>query len=244
MLKSIIMSKPDKPLSPRLITFDFGDTLVTSEPEYLERTALGLTELGYEKEVKHVKKAYFEADLLTASELLPKAPFTTDDFQRTFGRHFFEGLGLHEEYPTIGPPLRDFLIGFRPQRVMMPGAIELLDKLHDAGYALGIISNNDGNTREKCEDVGIDDKFMFILDSTIEGVNKPDPRIFLKALATANVKSGEVLHVGDLWGCDVMGAKRAGIPAVWLGNDFVTPELEDETYRIENLLELLELVES
>jgi HAD superfamily hydrolase (TIGR01549 family) len=227
---------------PRLITFDFGDTLVTSEPEYLERMAMGLTELGHPRSVGEVKAAYFEADLIAAEELIPRAPFTPEAFRQTFSAGFFRSLGLLDHAAELGPPLTKWLIELRPKRVLIPGALELLTRLSEAGYPLGIISNNDGNTREKCESVGIAKYFFFILDSTIEGVMKPDQRIFHKALKTAGVKPFETLHVGDLWGCDILGARAAQIPAVWLGNDVVDPQPVAGTMRIKRLLELLDAV--
>lgn len=229
--------------APRLITFDFGDTLVTSEPSYLERVSIALTELGESRSLEEVKAAYFAADVMAAGELLPRQPFSAEDFRKSFSTGFFEGLGLLEKAAELGPPLTKILLELRPRRVLMPGAMELLARLREAGYPMAVISNNDGCTEDKCQDVGIADNFMFILDSTIEGVMKPDSRIFLKALKTAGVSPFQVLHVGDLWGCDVMGARAMSISSLWLGNDFVDPEPLPGSRRIDSLLEILDLVE-
>jgi putative hydrolase of the HAD superfamily len=228
---------------PRLITFDFGDTLVTSEPSYLERISLGLSDLGHPRSLEEVRAAYFAADYITAEELLPTAPFTPEEFRNIFSGGFFKNLGLEKEAEELSPPLTKWLVELRPKRVMIPGAMELIERLHEAGYPMGIISNNDGYTKEKCEDVGIAEYFFFVLDSTREQIMKPDPRIFRKALATAGVKPFETLHVGDLWGCDVMGAWASGIPAAWLANDLIEPAPAEETMRINGLLELLEVIE-
>ena len=229
-------------LEPRFITFDFGDTLVSSEPSYLARTAQGLSELGHQFTEDEVKKAYFLADIEAARVLLPRAPFTTEAFREVFGSSFFRSLNLEREAPKIGPLLLQKLIDYRPRRVMVPGALEVLERLHDLGYPLGIVSNNDGFTREKCEAVDIARYFVFILDSTLEGMMKPDPRIFAKATHIAGVPPEKVLHVGDLWGCDIIGARAAGIPAVWLGNDLVQPEPLTGTGRIDSLIELLDVI--
>lgn len=229
-------------LSPRLITFDFGDTLVSSEPSYLGRIALYLTEMGHPRTEEQVKRAYHQADQGSAEALLERTPFSPEQFREAFGSRFFEGLGLADRAFEVGPPLTQKLIELRPRRVMIPGALEVLTKLHDAGYALAVISNNDGNTREKCESVGIADFFLFILDSTLEGIMKPDPRIFARALQLANLRAREALHVGDLLGCDVMGARAAEIPAVWLADPVVNPALPEGAYRISRMLELLNLL--
>jgi len=229
-------------IEPRLITFDFGDTLVTSEPSYLERTSIALSELGYPRTLEDVQTAYFRGDIHSANTLLMETPFTPDRFREVFSSNFFTEAGLIEKAEELAPPLTKWLTDLRPKRVMMPNARELLDKLRDAGYPMAIISNNDGFTRQKCEAVSIDDYFMFILDSTQEGITKPDPRIFLKALELAQLKPKEVLHVGDLWGCDVLGPHAVGINAAWLSNDLVDPEPVDCSWRIKELLELLDIV--
>jgi HAD superfamily hydrolase (TIGR01549 family) len=231
-------------IEPRLITFDFGDTLVSSEPSYLSRTAQHLCELGYEYTEDEVKRAYFRADITSAEVLLPQAPFTDEEFREVFGSSFFKFLGLEREAPIVGPKLLRKLVEFRPRRVTVPGALEVLERLHDLGYPLGVVSNNDGFTRDKCEAVGIAKYFLFILDSTLEGMMKPDPRIFAKACHTAGVTPETVLHVGDLWGCDIMGARSAGMPAVWLGNDLISPAPLTGAVRIDKLLGLLDLVQT
>lgn len=228
---------------PGLITFDFGDTIVTSQPSYLERIAMGLTRLGFARSIEEVRKAYFLADLFTAERLIIEMPFSPEKFRETFSSRFFKEMGQLDELPELGPKLAKWLVEFRPRRVMVPGAAELLERLQEAGYPLAIISNNDGNTHKKCEDVGIAQHFRFILDSTIEGCMKPDSRFFMKAVNRAGVGPGQILHVGDLWGCDVMGARAAGIPALWLGNDVVNPEPLAGTGRIRHLLELLDMIE-
>lgn len=229
-------------MKPRLITFDFGDTLVTSEPPYLDRVALALEQLGCPRGLDEVKRAYFEADLAAARELLPKAPFDPREYRRRFRTVFFDRLGLGAQADRLEGPLEEKLIELRPRRVMMPGAEELIHRLHSLGHKLGIVSNNDGLTRDKCRSVGIENFFSFILDSTQEGVMKPDPRIFARALEQGGTPAAEALHVGDLYGCDVLGAQAAGIPAVWLGNDLVVPAGADGCPRINTLLELLGLL--
>ena len=53
-------------------------------------------------------------------------------------------------------------------RSPIPGAAELLDYLKGKGYLLAVISNNDGYTEEKCEEVGIRQylRFRFRFDES------------------------------------------------------------------------------
>jgi HAD superfamily hydrolase (TIGR01509 family) len=98
----------------------------------------------------------------------------------------------------------------------MPGTEEALDRLRAAGLRLGVVSNSDGRVEEALRAAGIDDRFDVILDSTLVGVEKPDPAIFRAALAALDVGPEEALYVGDLYDVDVVGARAAGIEAVLL----------------------------
>jgi FMN phosphatase YigB (HAD superfamily) len=54
-----------------------------------------------------------------------------------------------------------------------------------------------------------------VLSSEV-GWEKPHPRIFAAALALVGVPAAEALHVGDNYQQDVVGARQAGMYAVWL----------------------------
>ena len=53
-----------------------------------------------------------------------------------------------------------------------------------------------------------------IVDSTVVGVAKPDPRIFLPALAALGASPSDALYVGDSERFDVRSAELAGIRPV------------------------------
>ncbi|MEO3875159.1 HAD-IA family hydrolase [Nonomuraea sp. B12E4] len=53
-----------------------------------------------------------------------------------------------------------------------------------------------------------------ILDSTIVGFDKPDPRFFRAALDRLHVDASQAVHVGDTVPADVRGAQAAGILAI------------------------------
>ncbi len=67
--------------------------------------------------------------------------------------------------------------------------------------------------------VGLDRYFEGQINARAAGAAKPDARIFRALLDRAGVAPGEVLHVGDDPLADVVGAKRAGMHAVWLNRD-------------------------
>jgi len=231
-------------LKPKLITFDFGDTLVSSDPPYLARIWMALKDLGIEKTRQEVEKAYHLADWKISQELLKEGNLAPEYYQRKLGVSLLEELGIKRDYEQLLSQLAQWLVGFRPERVLMPGALKLLKELKRRGYPMGIISNNDGRTREKCGAVGIEEFFEFILDSTLERMVKPDPKFFQKALSLAEANPEQTLHIGDLWGSDILGARATGLWAVWLKNPYLNPqEPKEKVFRVNNLEEVLEILE-
>ncbi|MDQ3136778.1 MAG: HAD-IA family hydrolase, partial [Gemmatimonadota bacterium] len=90
---------------------------------------------------------------------------------------------------------------------------DALARLRAAGIRLGVVSNSDGRVEEALKAAGLREYFDVIVDSTLTGVEKPDPAIFRPALDALGVRPHEALYVGDLHDVDVVGARAAGIPA-------------------------------
>jgi HAD superfamily hydrolase (TIGR01509 family) len=84
-----------------------------------------------------------------------------------------------------------------------------------ARYRLYALSNGNADL-ERC---GIGDLFDGHITARAAGAAKPDARIFAQLLKLAGASAAETLHVGDDPLADVIGAARAGIPAVWLNRD-------------------------
>jgi putative hydrolase of the HAD superfamily len=91
---------------------------------------------------------------------------------------------------------------------------ESLRRLRAAGLRLGIVSNSDGRVEEALAASGLRDYFEVVMDSSLVGVEKPDPKIFRAALDALGVAPEEALYVGDLYEVDVVGARAAGMEAV------------------------------
>lgn len=92
-----------------------------------------------------------------------------------------------------------------------------LDRLRSVGARLGAVSNSDGDyQRRKLAAVGLGDAFAAAVFSGDLGVAKPDPAIFLAGVAALQTDPAAAVYVGDRWDIDVLGARGAGLTAVWL----------------------------
>jgi putative hydrolase of the HAD superfamily len=79
-----------------------------------------------------------------------------------------------------------------------------------------VVSNANGTVQALFDRLELAAFFDAILDSAVEGVEKPDPRLFLLALERLGAAPREAVHVGDLYGVDVVGARAAGVRPVLL----------------------------
>lgn len=56
------------------------------------------------------------------------------------------------------------------------------------------------------------------------GYAKPDVRAFRAVAATRQVPLKRIIHIGDDWSCDVLGALDAGCRAVWISHGRPVPD--------------------
>lgn len=86
-------------------------------------------------------------------------------------------------------------------------------------YQLGLITN--GRTafqNRTIEALGIAPFLSIILISEAEGLRKPDPAIFHRALSRLNLTPAEAVYIGDHPLTDIQAARDAGLHALWKRN--------------------------
>lgn len=101
-------------------------------------------------------------------------------------------------------------------RLVMPRVPEALGRLRDLGLRLVVVSNSDGTVEQSLAAAGLRPYMTAVVDSALVGAEKPDPRIFTRALALAGADPARTVHVGDLYHADVVGARGAGLHALLL----------------------------
>jgi putative hydrolase of the HAD superfamily len=95
--------------------------------------------------------------------------------------------------------------------VVFPEVHEAIAEMRRRGLKVGVLSNAPTNLPEFLERLELAPHLDFAVVSAVEGVKKPDRRIFEAALARAGVEPGEALHVGDMYVEDILGGGAAGI---------------------------------
>lgn len=125
------------------------------------------------------------------------------------------------------------------RRVVVEGGREVVEELQKRGYTLGIISNLIG-TREIPEWLEVENfapYFKVVVLSSVLGIRKPAPAIYLEAARLAGLEPAQCAYVGDNLKRDVTGARAAGFGRVVI---MITPEkLVEETITDENRPDLI-----
>ena len=102
-------------------------------------------------------------------------------------------------------------------------SLRALQRLAQLDLGLAIVSNADGRVEHDLLALGVCQvgegagaPVLRVVDSTVVGIDKPDPRIFEIALDAIGASAGEAMHVGDSVRFDVRGAEAAGVEAAHL----------------------------
>jgi len=127
-------------------------------------------------------------DLVLGQVAPSLSEFDRDNFFEVAYEHFAEA-GVWELYPEV------------------PGVLEQLQPR----FQLAVVSHFDGRLRLILEHLGISKFLTHIFVSSELGADKPDPEIYRRALKFIDLKSNEVLHVGDEPERDWEAASAAGL---------------------------------
>lgn len=116
----------------------------------------------------------------------------------------------------------------RQRLALRPYAVKLIQRLKRAGLKVALISNTEAAlTRIDLYDVGMESVFELIILSSDIGIEKPDPRIFLKALNELHLTPDEVVYIGDNQIDDIQGSAAAGIRSILITNQSAVRRLPE-----------------
>jgi putative hydrolase of the HAD superfamily len=205
----------------KAIFFDAANTLLYPHPSVGELYARTARAYGVA-----VSPAEVEAGFRRSWEVLQRK--ASDDPVRygigeADGRRWWHAL-VAETFRPLGTP-QPFdaffeqlytLFGQPDVWRVFPEVVEVLRDLRARGLVTGVISNWDTRLGPLLEGLGLRGYLDHVVLSAEVGWEKPHPRIFEAALAQAGVQPAQALHVGDNYQQDVVGAREAGIHAVWL----------------------------
>ncbi|WP_312504846.1 HAD family hydrolase [Bacillus luti] len=117
--------------------------------------------------------------------------------------------------------LRDYITNFQHHCIPFPNMHELLQQLTQQNIKIGIITNGFTNFQmSNLRALNLHTYTNTILISEAEGMKKPHPDIFKRALQKLGVKAEECLYVGNHPENDVLGSEQVGMLGVWKKDSF------------------------
>ncbi|MDM5195822.1 HAD family hydrolase [Bacillus hominis] len=139
--------------------------------------------------------------------------------------------------------LHDYTTNFQHHCIPFPNMHELLQRLTQQNIKIGIITNGFTDFQmHNLRALNIHTYTNTILVSEAEGIKKPHPEIFERALQKLNVKAKECLYVGDHPENDVLGSEQVGILGVWKKDSFWVDF--EHSRMADDLLEVLSFLEA
>ncbi len=228
-----------------VVTFDMGLTLVSLEPFAAMFFRVG-QKLGLRADLEALERAtngiwaqVMEEDATTRYEPTPES---SRRWWRQVNLRTLEAAGIPPEYWDAMDAGFMVLLDNPADYSIFPDVTPTLTALRDHGVRMGVISNWNGDLPDMCRAWGIAPFFDFIVASWGVGYAKPNPRIFQEAVQRAGVDAGSMLHVGDSYVADVLGARTIGLDAVWLNRQRQsTPDGCTSINSLDELLPLLNL---
>ncbi|HXD98924.1 MAG TPA: HAD family hydrolase [Candidatus Acidoferrum sp.] len=196
----------------RAVVFDAGHTLL--EMDYGELTAY-LRSRGHDLGEATVRDAERRARVRLDVERAAQ-PTRERTGEGRYVRYLVEYLGITDdaERGAIAEWRRGFNAPIGLCHRADGEAATALQRARDIGLVVGVISNSNGSVRRALEGAGLAVHLQFVIDSSVVGVAKPDPRIFALGLRAAGTTPEQTLYIGDSYFVDVVGARRAGLGAM------------------------------
>lgn len=161
----------------------------------------------------------------------------------------FRALGLREDLATFDYfEIHQRTPWPRDAEIPYPEAEAVLRTLKERGYRLGIIASQPLGSEQRLARFGLRDYFDVICASAEEGVDKPDPELFRRALTRAGCAPADAVMIGDRTDNDVAPAKSLGMQTVLIrqgygGHDVIHHDGEIPDVTVDGLLELLDIFE-
>ncbi len=223
------------------IFFDAADTLFYIEKGLGNTYAQVAKKHGADPHPDNLRKAFSKA-FTTAPPLAfggvsqEERKVLEKDYWKDIVETVYNEVGMFEGFDAHFDELFEV---FRSRAwAIFPETKEVLNKLKDKNYKLGIISNFDSRVYDVMNNLEIHEYFDSFIISSEAGHAKPDPNIFHIALAQIGSDPKECIHIGDNIYNDFHGPRSLGIHALLLDRENDYESIGDE-HKIANLEEIL-----
>ena len=231
------------PVKYDAVFFDAGETLVHPHPSFPELLTLVLQDEGHDVDPAVIRERLWVVSdrFLKAArdnELWSTSAERSREFWSSVYRTFLGELGI-EWTDDLSKRLYSTFTDVANYR-LFPDVVEVLEHLERAGLSLGLVSNFEEWLEHLLEHLELTRFFDVRIISGVEGVEKPDPRIFRLALERTGAEASRSVYVGDNVHFDVEPANELGMLGVLLDRRGRYPD--HDGVRITTMRELPEVL--
>lgn len=220
---------------PKMILFDYGQTLVAEEPfdgvkgsyavlQHAIENKYNLTPEQVQQEANTINRELKRFDPASRAQNTVEIP------NHMFTGYLYESLGIKIDLSAeeIDRIFWDAASPGNPTE----GLPEFLDYLFEHKIRTAVLSNityAGSVVSERINRLFPDNHFEFIIATSEFLFRKPHTRIFNLALEKAGLKPEDVWYVGDNYACDIVGARNSGMFPVWYKGavDFKQADYDD-----------------
>ena len=197
----------------RAIFFDAGNTLIHMDYMAIAKALAGH---GAHTSAADVQRAEWRARVRLDASFTAGTSTESPDSGERYLRYLLDEVGMRDAATVAA--LSAWRRGYNAPIGLWtegePDAEAALTLARARGLRTACISNSNGTVAGILEGLGLGRHLDFVIDSSVVGVEKPDPRIFRIALERAGVAASDAVYVGDLYSVDVLGARAAGLNAI------------------------------
>jgi putative hydrolase of the HAD superfamily len=227
---------------PKVIFLDAMGTLFdlkSSVGEIYQQYAL---KYGVQVEAKNLNNSFIES-----FKSAPPLAFSATELQTIKEQEFswwknvvqttFSQIGLLTEFRDFTDFFQEIYLYFATGDpwYVFPDVVSSLQKWHNQGIQLGVISNFDTRLNQVLKILNLDHFFTSITISSVAGTAKPEPNIFEIALKKHGLIAQEAWHIGDSVIEDYQGAKNAKIHSFWLNRSASSLNIENQLPNLSSL---------
>jgi putative hydrolase of the HAD superfamily len=202
------------------VLLDVGETLIGPRVPFGAVYARVLAEQGLALAAEPLQAAILDTVAWSSRTIAPGVdryghfPGGETEYWQRFARRVLRQASGGEVDAELAARAVDALReAFRPPAAweVFPDVVPALEALAGRGVRLGIVSNWDSRLPRLLDGLDLAHWFDAVGVSHLEGVEKPDPRLFAVVLRRLRVEPGAALHVGDVPELDGAGARAAGV---------------------------------
>lgn len=199
------------------IIFDYGGTIDTDGIHWGE-----LIGEEYDKAGIGIGRELYREAYVHGERSLAKSPIIepTDTFHTLLKKKItlqFEYLSQQDSQLMLTQEQADKIADACYARVNEALALTrgIVQKLAER-YPMVLVTNFYGNMPVVLEEFGLTNYFNSIIESSVVGLRKPDPSLFVLGVKALGVEADEIVVIGDSYRKDIYPSSTLGCRTVWL----------------------------